>query len=453
MNWNTTDFGFQTTVQIDDGNLQIEFFDKNNSSSSSKSHGIGACLINLEDTIKMAEWLPYHYATLPLGSVVIALDPKNSDRGIQRTLELIDLWKDRIEITLWPNFVLPDHLIFRDRQSYTRHRQVYFANQCLKYHKSQSRTQANDSNNRRRTWTLLTDNDEFVTFNYVHEKDESLVFDHPSANKTKIRKILESNRKKFMSLRKNLPLQSESTVLQFLQQTEQQQQQQQQLQQQQTDNRTTTTTTTSTTRNHRTKKADKDKQQKPKRFFPTCIRLPGIRYGGDSGLKKEITTNTSTTASTTAAVIEPRYLTTLRNIHHERRKSKFSKVIIDVSHIKSVDLEWSKKNNAKTIHNPAKACGPNGASDSGADYVSSLFRLNHYLGSKESFLERSGTDYRTRSIHTYQEKFRKVSIGTSNWDIDVGSWVDVFVQSVGGNTAEAKRLLAPLRKYQENTDS
>ncbi len=382
-------------VKVDDGNLQIEFFDK----TRQKNRGMAACLINLEDTIRMAEWLPYHYATLPLGSVVIALDPNNSDRGIRRTLELIDLWKDKIEFTLWPDFFLPEKKRFREKQSYTRERQVYFANQCLAYHREQNRT-----------WTLLTDNDEFFVFNYVHD-DESLKFDHPSAGKRKIKNMIKASRKKWMPLRKHLPAQNESTVLDFIHQNEM---------------------------NIQIKKNAKEKENEILRFFPSCIRMPGIRYGGDVGVNETFVAT---------QIIEPRFLSTLRNIHHETRQSKFSKVMIDVSRHKSTDFEWTKNNHAKTIHNPSRVCGKNGASDSGADYFSSLFRLNHYLGSLESYLERA-TDYRPRSLETYEEKVKKIKPSESNWDTDVSAWLDVFVQSVGG-AAEAKKLLAPLVAYQE----
>jgi hypothetical protein len=63
--------------------------------------------------------------------------------------------------------------------------------------------------------------------------------------------------------------------------------------------------------------------------------------------------------------------------------------MIDISRLKTSTLEWSNKH-AQTIHNPSAVCGYNGRWDSDADYYSSIFRLNHYIGSKESFLERQG---------------------------------------------------------------
>lgn len=376
-------------VTVDDGNLQVEFFDRDRE----RNGGMSACLINLEDTIRMAEWLPYHYATLPLGSLVIALDPNNSERGIRRTLELIDLWKDKIEITLWPEFNLPATKKLRKRQAYVRERQVYFANQCLAYHRQQNRT-----------WTLLTDNDEYMIFNYVHD-DESLDYDHPSAGKRRVKSQIKHNRKTYMPLRKDLPAQNQSTILKFI---------------------------------HQHDKVIK-KKKKTDRFWPKCVRLPGIHYGGNLGVNETLLGHDE--------IIEPRFLSTLRDIHHEKRKSKFSKVMIDVSKISEKDVEWSKDNHAITIHNPSKVCGFNGHEDSGADYPSSLFRLNHYLGSPESYMERAG-DYRKRSLDTYKGKKGRVKPSESNWDSDISTWVNIFVRSVGG-AIEAKKLFAPLVAYQE----
>lgn len=379
---------WKKAVKVDDGNLQIEFFDND----SKRNSGMSACLINLEDTIRMAEWLPYHYATLPLGSVVIALDPYNTERGNQRTLELINLWKDRIEITLWPDFFLPEEKRFRKKQSYVRERQVYFANRCLEYHQQQNRT-----------WTLLTDNDEYFIFNYVHD-DESLEFDHPGVGKIKVKQEIKYNRKNFMPLRKYLPTQTQSTVLEFI---------------------------------HRHEWDVQNNKISKKKPLPSCVRLPGIRYGGSSG-------GNDTLAN--SDIIEPLLLSTLRYIHHEKRQSKFSKVMIDVSKASDGAFNWTERNHARTIHNPNRFCGKNGYGDSGADYPSSLFRLNHYLGSEESYLERAA-DYRERSLDKYKEKSEKIKASNSNWDTDIDSWLDVFVRSVGGAT-EAKKLLAPLKAYQ-----
>jgi hypothetical protein len=61
--------------------------------------------------------------------------------------------------------------------------------------------------------------------------------------------------------------------------------------------------------------------------------------------------------------------------------------MIDVSR---VAVEQFQMKFVNTIHNPNTAiCGKNGRWASGADFMSSIFRINHYFGTKESFRERA----------------------------------------------------------------
>ena len=68
---------------------------------------LSACLINLEETRRFAEWIPYRSTLLPLinqcshcSSIPTSLRQGGS---IKRTLQLLDLWKDNREISLWPH--------------------------------------------------------------------------------------------------------------------------------------------------------------------------------------------------------------------------------------------------------------------------------------------------------------------------------------------------------------
>ena len=114
-------------------------------------------------------------------------------------------------------------------------------------------------------------------------------------------------------------------------------------------------------------------------------------------------------------------------------------------------LEWSKSNHAKTIHNPNRIlCGYNGVVDSGTDYYSSLFRVNHYIGSVQSYLERKD-DYRSRSMELYQYKFQKIINVTKNpfyYDYDILPWMDLFLNKCHHNITLVKELLfRPLTEY------
>jgi hypothetical protein len=196
--------------------------------------------------------------------------------------------------------------------------------------------------------------------------------------------------------------------------------------------------------------------------------IPGILYGGgdldDSKLSSYSTSplpwlsrhnerndnNDYDNDNSIGTIIDPNILSTYRYIYHEKYTSQFSKVMIDVSRLNTTTsiLEWSK-NHAKSIHNPSTVCGYNGKWDSGADYYSSIFRLNHYIGSKESFLERQG-DFRSRTIELYNKKFQKINT-TKNplfYDHDILPWIDLFINKLGNNITKVKQLLfQPLESY------
>jgi hypothetical protein len=349
---------------------EINFFE--NRSDTSQDDRAAACLINLDDTIKMAEWLPYHYTVVPLGSLVIALDPKTSAKGIRRTLQLIDLWKDKIDITLWPGFVLPDDKRKRRKIPYIRERQTYFAKQCLIHHKRHNRG-----------WTLLTDNDEYLLFNYINSDEKPSIYHVKDKNK---RKAIDADRKKNMPLRNELPPLTNSTIVDFLRR--------------QSDSR--------------------------------CIRLPYINYGGGKPGR----------TFAHSEIIPVEMLSTIRDVHHEQRHGRASKVMIDLSKVHMIDLE---KGGGRTIHNPnSLVCGKNGAADSGTDYMAAMLRMNHYIGSMESFFERQG-DYRRRDSRSYQQRSAAVNASVANFDLDIVPWVDALVAKVG--KVQARELLAPLSQY------
>lgn len=365
------------------GIRQIPFFDMNvnNQRRQNQKKGMAACLINLEDTIRLAEWLPYHYTVLPLQSLVIALDPMTSSKGVNRTLQLIDLWKDRIDITLWPDFELPDEERKRERVPYIRERQVYFAKQCLVHHKRHNAS-----------WTLLTDNDEYLTFNYIHETEEDASQYFPKKDKYKKRAAKE--RKKYMPLRRQLPSLFNHTILDFL-----------------------------------------DEHSKS---FERCVRIPYIRYGGGAGAS----TISAKNGTAHSLLEDPRLLTTIHHVHHTRRLGKASKVMIDLRRVAMKDLQ--KKDKAKTIHNPnRRVCGGNSAVDSGTDYLGAVFRMNHYIGSLESFLERQA-DYRGRSLTSFHKRASEVNQNMA-FDHDLVSWVDAFVEKVG--TIKVREMLKPLEDF------
>jgi hypothetical protein len=55
----------------------------------------------MDDTIKLTEWLAYHYTVLPLSHLIVAIDPASVlTTEIQAVLKL---WKTRIHVKVWTN--------------------------------------------------------------------------------------------------------------------------------------------------------------------------------------------------------------------------------------------------------------------------------------------------------------------------------------------------------------
>jgi hypothetical protein len=97
----------------------------------------GACALVLNQNHRLTEWIAYHYFALPLRTLVIAYDPKST----QRATDLLHRWKDVIDIIEWEeDDYLPANwteVVKRQNPSdkpierlIHEHRQVYFMQQC-----------------------------------------------------------------------------------------------------------------------------------------------------------------------------------------------------------------------------------------------------------------------------------------------------------------------------------
>lgn len=63
---------------------------------------MAACLLVLEDSIRLTEWIAYHYTVMPLRNLILALDPKNSPEAIERIFTLKERWeKMGLSIRIW----------------------------------------------------------------------------------------------------------------------------------------------------------------------------------------------------------------------------------------------------------------------------------------------------------------------------------------------------------------
>lgn len=146
-----------------------------------------ACLLTMDDNHFLIEWLAYHYHTLPLRYLIVAVDPKSktSPTAIFQKWRthgmVIEQWSDQDYF-----YPITQHNLTRKKfpkLSYAtnlhRLRQVTFYEQCMKRLKEQGQT-----------WTILIDTDEYLAFNTHTEKHLNTTVQTPGAFLTFIQQEL-----------------------------------------------------------------------------------------------------------------------------------------------------------------------------------------------------------------------------------------------------------------------
>ena len=374
---------------------------------------MSACLFIMDDTIRLMEWIAYHYTVLPLGHLVVAIDPKSKRQD--RILSILDSWRPYFRIDAYANdtwFTLgPEEGWGRHiygpkggyRHWFTDHESDFFKAQSHKRRQNffmafcmRSLFEAGS-----RSWTLLVDSDEYLLFNYRHAASERPdVYD--SATLYTSHQDIDRARRANLPLRNALPpLQDRVTVAQYLQ------------------NYTNTLTL----------QHGPDSNQTPR-----CLRFPHLQFSSH-----EINSGSSDPHS----LPDPAsLLMTQRQTQTGPMEGTFSKAMVDLSRAKKA--EWFVLKNVVNVHTPSRRmCGrtrKKSFTASGTDYIASLFRINHYRsGTLETYLERSG-DYRGGSIwRLYAERNIAPVLNNS----DIVPWIDWFVDKVGQNQAN-QLLLYPL---------
>jgi hypothetical protein len=356
------------------------------------NESISACLLVMDDTIKLSEWIAYHYTIMPLGDLVVAIDPHS--RKPQAIDEVLNRWKDHVDLTVWTDDTWMEigpeegwpgndpHPEKGARLKEHRRRQRTFAYSCMRH-----------LHQRKREWTLITDTDEFVMFNYRHPKSENYTL-YDTLGRGRWKKKINQERQEMKAVRKALPPLYDSktakgnTIRQFL-------------------------------------------QKAPVSL--SCMHLPGLSFTSYESTPEKVRTNIP-------EGVDPNLLTTLRHHTHGKRMGSFSKALVN---LQMIDYQGIRMENIKSVHNPStELCGENGKYGSGADYIASVLRLNHYVGTKEAYLERAG-DVRLNHKTNDQLQRKNQEIGAVGVDDDIRSWIHSFVQQVGQSGAD-ELLLKPL---------
>ncbi len=117
---------------------------------------VSACLMLMDDNAHLIEWLAYHYHSLPLRRLIVAVDPRSQTSPSS----ILARWRGMVEITEWsdvdfmPPRLMDAHLQDLARSDLTklfRQRQEEFYARCMARLKYEGRT-----------WVALVDTDEYI---------------------------------------------------------------------------------------------------------------------------------------------------------------------------------------------------------------------------------------------------------------------------------------------------
>eukprot|EP00588_Corethron_pennatum_P005691 CAMPEP_0194296100 /NCGR_PEP_ID=MMETSP0169-20130528/55167_1 /TAXON_ID=218684 /ORGANISM="Corethron pennatum, Strain L29A3" /LENGTH=582 /DNA_ID=CAMNT_0039045461 /DNA_START=140 /DNA_END=1888 /DNA_ORIENTATION=+ len=376
--------------------------------------GMAACLLIKDDNDRLPEWIAYHYHTLPLRRIVVAVDPTSSESPH----ELLGRWISRpdlgLEVSVWEdNHFMPDAETLRNRMNrvsvvklkekaklgdgqeveeeevdlFRKHivRQKEFLSWCLYRLKEEGWG-----------WTLIVDSDEFLMFNTLDKNNAERKY--PLTGDTKENKYNDPERlRKITEARSALPQTGQMTVLGYIH-------------------------------------AHADS---PPWTDEPCMPLPRLWFGS---LK-----NAEATTDVDTSPVFFKGLDTLRYRTHAEKgaflQNFWDKSLVDISRFSDEDFDSIPWYNA---HRPFEGCYDVRPFDAHmaerkwlvesktfnniTPFWRTLLRVNHYLGSWKSYNKRKDPR-RNRKLY---ETLGSVDHGT---DDDIRTWISSFVDAVGEELA------------------
>jgi hypothetical protein len=134
-----------------------------------------ACLLVLDDTIRLNEWVAYHYTELPLSSLIIGLDPKSSESSIAEIHSMSHRWSPfGLNITVWSTDPFPKTYEYVSHYNHPpgsyKWRQENLVQSCTRHFLEKGEE----------VWLLLTDTDEFLSYNFIQPRENISHFDKDS---------------------------------------------------------------------------------------------------------------------------------------------------------------------------------------------------------------------------------------------------------------------------------
>ena len=121
-----------------------------------------ACLLVLDDTIRLNEWVAYHYTESPLSSLIIGIDATSSESSIAEIYSMSKRWLPYgLNISVWSTNPFPK---IYNYSSYPHNEpgsygwmQLTLVSSCTLHFLEKGYEE----------WLLLTDTDEFLSYNYI----------------------------------------------------------------------------------------------------------------------------------------------------------------------------------------------------------------------------------------------------------------------------------------------
>ena len=333
--------------------------------------GFAGCLVIKDDNDRLSEWIAYHWLTLPLKYLVVAVDPT----GNTSPAKILSLFNDTkynlgMEIIMW-NDVDFGHWVDEGMDGVHKHRdrQKRFLATCQKYHKA-----------RNRTWLAIVDPDEYLTFNILSDDDRDPerrndvdVFGFIDGKNFTDRgyRIKTHNSRRQMTEENVL---TQKTIFEYI---------------------------------------SENKEEIPWKNEP-CYLVPRTLFSAI-----ESPSETVQDAGTATYGLDANNFSTLKYFKHGEKGSwhdnKFGKVIIDLSRIDEKEITYAMPN----IHSPLKSCYYPFRL-----YETGLLRVHHYLGSWEQYSARS-------DVRRSRDKFDANAFVNFGTDYQLQGWLRRFVEIVG----------------------
>ena len=411
-----------------------------NNSSSLQNDTMAACLYIMDDTIRLTEWVAYHYTVLPLRRLIVAVDPKS--QRPDKIARVLDRWRNYIQLDVMYN---DSWIELKEDEGWNR--QVYFRNprtdQLEKrpwlvegksdHFKSQEHKRRQNSfiakclhklgTEHDHRWALIMDSDEYLVYNYIAAEYEDQNEEY-SVTEWMTKEQLQRQRRYQLPLRNHLPkIRDQKTVAEYL--------------------------------HHYADKVEKVTGEPPRCYrFPHLVFLtPSEEQEKQLGQQQQQQQQRQQRPGETTD--DPSsLLSTLMLTKAGARTSNFSKSLLDLSTAQSTS--WFTYKQVINVHTPIRRmCGKrklNGDTGSGADFISSLLRIHHYRAGTAAMQAERAKDYRGATYQQQQQEEEIEAVVEDNNDIV--DWYPWFQSTMPQNEVE-RLLLRPLqdayREYYEST--